>query len=113
MLDDLDTILRLIARIEQTTQGQTDEAFRASNDAVDAVAYRLAMIGEHCKRLPSEVRERHPHLPWRAMVGLRNIVAHAYDTVSPAIIWRTATEELGPIREMAQAERARAAGPAA
>jgi uncharacterized protein with HEPN domain len=83
--DDLETILRLIDRIEQTTGRETAETFRMSNDAVDAVAYRLAMIGEHCKRLPPELRERWPQLPWQAMVGLRNIVAHSYDTVSPAI----------------------------
>lgn len=38
------------------------------------------------------------------MVGLRNIVVHGYDNVSPAIIWETATGELGPIRDMAERE---------
>lgn len=110
MLDDLDTILRLIDRVAQTVARETAESFRASDDAVDAVAYRLGMIGEHCKRLPDEVRERHPDLPWRAMVGLRNIVAHSYDTVSAAIVWRTAREELAPVRAMAESERHRLVG---
>lgn len=105
--DDLDTILRLIARIERTVGDETAESFQASRDAIDAVAYRLGMIGEHCKRLPQDVRDRHPDVPWRAMVGLRNIVAHSYDTVSAPIVWRTAVGELGPVREMAEVESRR------
>jgi uncharacterized protein with HEPN domain len=106
-VDDLETILRLIGRIERTVAGETAESFEASQDAIDAVAYRLGMIGEHCKRLPQDVRDRHPDVPWRAMVGLRTIVAHSYDTVSASIVWRTAADELAPVREMAEAERRR------
>lgn len=102
--DDLQTILRLIARIEQTVSGESAASFQSSQDAVDAVAYRLGMIGEHCKRLPQDIRDRHPDVPWRAMVGLRNIVAHSYDIVSAPIVWRTASQELAPVREMAEVE---------
>lgn len=102
--DDLETILRLIERIEHTVERQTAASFQASHDAADAVAYRLAMIGEHCKRLPQDIRDRHPDVPWRALVGLRNIVAHSYDNVSAVIVWRTATEALGPVRAMAEVE---------
>ena len=107
--DDLDTILRLIERIRQTVDGQTAASFKGSGDALDAVTYRLGMIGEHCKRLPDDLKARHPNVPWRAMAGLRNIVAHGYDNVSPAIVWTTATEELGAVEAMARAERESAA----
>jgi uncharacterized protein with HEPN domain len=108
-LDDLDTIQRLIDRIEETVARETAESFKASSDAADAVAYRLSMIGEHCKRLPETIRARHPEVPWRAMVGLRNIVVHGYDNLSPAIIWQTATQELTVVQRMAIDERERLA----
>lgn len=110
--DDLEIVLALIGRIEATVARETAETFVASADAVDAVAYRLAMIGEHCKRLPTDLRARHPDLPWRAMVGLRNIVAHAYDMISPKIVWRTATVELKIVKDMAEAELRRPAASA-
>ena len=106
--DDLDTILRLINRIRETVGRHTPESFRAAHDALDAVTYRLGMIGEHCKRLPDTLKVRHPEVPWRAMAGLRNIVARRYDNVSPAIVWTTATEELAMVEAMAIAERERA-----
>lgn len=43
------------------------------------------------------------------MVGLRNIVVHGYDNVSPAIVWETATHELEAVHRMAIAERDRLA----
>lgn len=107
VLDDLEIILDLINRIEQTVEGQTAARFSASHDALDAVAYRLGMIGEHCKRLLDDLKERYPGLPWADMVGLRNIVVHGYDNVSPAIIWQTATQHLDSVRKMADAERIR------
>ena len=106
-LDDLDIIISLIDRIKDTISRETAASFQASADAIDAVTYRLSMLGEHCKRLPDEIKIAHPDVPWRAMVGLRNIVVHGYDNVSPAIVWRTATEELDAVRQMASAERSR------
>jgi len=93
--------------LSERSQVKLRSRFQASQDAVDAVAYRLGIVGEHCKRLPQDARDRHPDVPWRAMVGLQNIVAHSYDMVSAPIVWRTAIDELGPVREMAEAESRR------
>lgn len=105
--DDVATILRLVDRISETVSQLTLAEFQASRDAVDAVTYRLGMIGEHCKRLPDITKNRHPEVPWKAMVGLRNIVAHGYDNVSPAIVWRTVTQDLEVVRVMAEEEKRR------
>jgi uncharacterized protein with HEPN domain len=32
---------------------------------------------------------QHPSVPWRAMRGMRNPVAHGYDTVNLDIVWDT------------------------
>lgn len=105
--DELDIILQLIDRVQATVERETAESFRKSEEAIDATTYRLSMIGEHCKRLPDDLKQRYPDIPWREMTGLRNIVVHGYDNVSPTIIWETAASELGPVREMAIAELAR------
>jgi uncharacterized protein with HEPN domain len=102
--NELEIILQLIERIHHTVNRETAESFLRSDEAIDATTYRLSMIGEHAKRLPDDLKQRHPDVPWREMAGLRNIVVHGYDNVSPAIIWQTAKNGLQAVSDMAIAE---------
>ncbi|MFT4027544.1 MAG: DUF86 domain-containing protein [Novosphingobium sp.] len=104
---ELETIALLVGRARETIDRHDAESFAVDRDAVDVTAYRLAMIGEHCKRLPADLQERHPNLPWRQMVGLRNIVSHAYDEIDTGIIWSAASVRLGEIDKMCREERLR------
>lgn len=104
---ELNLILIIIERVRASVESRDLESFSANNEAVDAVAYRLAMIGEHCKRLPDAVKTRYAHIPWENMVGLRNIVSHGYDIVDTGIVWHAATRRLEDVRAMCHAELAR------
>ncbi len=50
----------------------------------DAVIRRLTIIGEATKRLSMEFRASHPHIPWKDMAGLRDVVVHEYDEIDLA-----------------------------
>ena len=43
-----------------------------------AVLRALEVIGEAAKRVPVEVQERYLEIPWRQIIGMRNIIAHDY-----------------------------------
>ena len=62
----------------------------------------LGKIGEAARHVPSDIRERYPHLPWAQMRGMRNVVIHEYSSVSTRIIWQTLTESLPPLAPMLQ-----------
>lgn len=68
----------LIARAEKSVRGRTLDELVANDEAYDALTYRLAMIGETSKKLPDELKERHPRLPWREMTTFRNFASHDY-----------------------------------
>ena len=47
----------------------------------------LQLIGEAATHIPDEIRQLHSEIPWRAIVGTRNRLAHSYLTISDTIIW--------------------------
>jgi uncharacterized protein with HEPN domain len=50
----------------------------------DAVIRRLTIIGEATKRLSMEFRASHPHIPWKDMADLWDVVVHEYDEIDLA-----------------------------
>lgn len=59
-----------------------------------ALTRLLEILGEAAGRVPEDVRNRYPRIPWRSVVGMRNVLIHGYDTIDPEIVWRILTEDL-------------------
>lgn len=68
------------------TAGLDIESFRRDETLVKAVLYDLAVIGEAARVIPNELREAHPGIAWRRIIGLRNIITHEYFGVDLLII---------------------------
>ena len=69
------------------TEGLDRDGFIADELTYDATLRNLQLIGQAATHIPSEVREAHPDIPWRAIVGTRNRLAHSYLSISNNIIW--------------------------
>jgi len=106
-IDNLLDILELIERIDRQTGGLTRETFLEDADVQDATAYRLMAIGEAVKDLDEDLKTRHPHIPWRQILGMRNILAHEYFTRESEIIWETIKVGLPELAVFCRAELTR------
>jgi uncharacterized protein with HEPN domain len=84
----LEDILESITLIESYMSGVEYDAFIANRQVQDAVVKRLEVIGEAVKRLDKDFRESHPELPWKGMVGLRDVLVHDYDKVILEELWQ-------------------------
>lgn len=80
--DILERIDRILAA---TAEGRA--SFETSDVLQDAVIRNLEVIGEASAQLSATVRQAHPELPWRAMIGFRHLASHAYWKVEPSRIW--------------------------
>ena len=47
----------------------------------------IQLIGEAATDVPIQVREAHDDIPWRAIIGVRNRLAHSYLHISNSVIW--------------------------
>ena len=69
------------------TEGLDQDAFIADELTYDATLRNLELIGEAATHIPSEVRAAYPDIPWHAISGTRNRLAHSYLSISNSIIW--------------------------
>lgn len=87
--DYVDDIVKNMRLISGFIQDQTLESFSTDIKTLYAVIRCLEIIGEAVKRLPDEVKDRYPDIPWKAMAGMRDRLIHGYDTVDSQIVWNT------------------------
>lgn len=49
--------------------------------------------------MSTELRERYPDIPWRDVIGQRNVVVHAYHTLDVDSLWTTARDDVPRLDE--------------
>lgn len=80
-------------------EGMTKEEFLQDEQLQDAVIRRLEVVGEASRRVSDSTRAT-VNLPWTSMIGMRNFLIHAYDSVDLNIVWSTASISLLPVVEL-------------
>ena len=63
------------------------EAFRDDTRTVYAVTRCLEIISEASRRLPDELKARHPTIAWKDIAGAGNVYRHDYEDVSAKLVW--------------------------
>ncbi|MDR0347747.1 MAG: DUF86 domain-containing protein [Coriobacteriales bacterium] len=81
------------------TDGVEYEAFLVLPEKQDGVLYRIAMIGEALAGTSADFRELHPEIPWREIIGMRNILVHDYGNVDLQRVWETVNNDLKVLQE--------------
>lgn len=66
---------------------------------VDAVCRNIEIIGEAANRLGETYRAEHADVPWRSIIGARNVLIHGYDIVEPLILQEIVERDLSKLRE--------------
>jgi uncharacterized protein with HEPN domain len=84
--------------IARALRGRSFDDFLAAAEVRDSVLYRLIVIGEAVAQLPSDVKDRHPEVPWRVVKDFRNRVVHGYFSMSWTIVWNTVMEAVPLLR---------------
>ncbi len=95
-----------IAMADGFVAGLGYDAFKDDNLRLYAVTRCLEIISEASRRLPDQLKARHPSIAWRDMAAAGNIYRHEYEDVAARRVWRTLTISLTPLRAVVEAELA-------
>jgi uncharacterized protein with HEPN domain len=83
-------MLRFAREVMELSNGVTREEYLSNLEKRRSIERTLELIGEAARRVSGEYRTAHPEIPWREVIGQRNVLAHDYGEVSDQRVWDTA-----------------------
>jgi uncharacterized protein with HEPN domain len=91
------------------TAGFDLDTFKSDLRSVYAVTRCLEIISEASRRLPDDLKERHPAIAWKQMAAAGNVYRHDYEDVAAQFVWDTVQRALPALREVVELEISRKA----
>lgn len=87
-------VMEYAQRAQALCEGKT--APQIESDWRQALAFERAMevLGEAVKRLPDDLKQRYPQVPWKLIAGMRDKLAHGYDGVDYQLLWDAVQNDL-------------------
>lgn len=95
----LTDIVTSISKIQRYTAELGYEELIQDELTLDAITHNLLIIGEATKQIPDTLRNNYPQIQWKAIAGMRDIIAHAYFSINTRIVWNVIQQHLQPLKD--------------
>ena len=89
---------------QKFVDGLSYEQFRDDLRAFYAATRCLEIISEASRRLPPELKERHPSIPWNRVAGAGNVYRHDYEDVEQQLVWQAIQHRLPELLAIVEQE---------
>lgn len=100
--DYLNDIIEVIDDIQNFTENISFKDLESDKKTLYAVIRCLEILGEAVKKIPKNVKERCPDIPWKDMAGMRDVLIHDYFGVDIETIWLTVNEKIPHIKPIVE-----------
>ena len=80
-------MIEFAERVSSYTRGLDKDTFMADRRTYDATLRNIELVGESATHVPDRVRESHPEIAWRSIIGARNRVIHGYLGIDDDVVW--------------------------
>ena len=94
----VDLIIAACKKVSEYIAGLDEKKFRQHSMAQSAVIMQLHIVGELAKKLDKKTRDE-VEVPWKMIVGLRNIISHEYFLLELGTIWNIASRNIPELEE--------------
>lgn len=88
------TDMLLAAKDAVAYAGSDRETYMSDTIRQLAVERVLEIVGEAARRVSQEYQSAHAEIPWREVIGLRNVITHESDEIDRDRIWQFVQEQL-------------------
>ena len=95
-------MLQAAKEVETMLEDYDLSAFLANIVILRATERSVEIIGEAARCVSLTYREKHPQIPWREIIGQRNIIAHEYGQIDHELLFKTAIEDIPELIEQIQ-----------
>lgn len=92
-------ILISIDAIDEYFNNINKKEFSENQLLQDAAVRRLGIIGEAAKNIPLRIKNKNEDIPWKKIVGLRNVITHEYFGVNLERVWNIVKNDLPKFKE--------------
>ena len=95
--DDLNLVADMIDNASDSiafVDGLTFSEFCLDRKTKAAVLRCIQTIGEAASRVSQNERNAHPEIPWKEIIGMRNILVHRYFNLDDEAIWKVISNDL-------------------
>ncbi len=87
-------MLQAAREVETMLEDHDLAAFLADRILLRATERSVEIIGEAARRVSTPYMAAHPEIPWRTVIGQRNILAHEYGQIDYELLYKTAVEDI-------------------
>lgn len=90
-------ILRAIEGIRETVGGLGFQNYVDVWWIKHASERGIEIISEASRHIPEELKTTTPHVAWRQIAGVGNVLRHGYSSISDHVIWDIIVNHLDPL----------------
>lgn len=105
ILHVIDDILQEIAGVERATARKSLDDYKADWLFRHALQRAIEIISEASRALPEEAIATQPHIRWRAIRAIGNVLRREYHSISDEIIWNVLGDESPSLKVAVEAIR--------
>jgi uncharacterized protein with HEPN domain len=97
-------IVRASGMVRAELQGVPLDAFEGDIHKKWFVERGIEIISEASRRLPDDLKARHPEIPWPKIAGVGNVLRHNYEDIAAPVLWNVVRDSLPALEEVCRAE---------
>ncbi len=95
----IEHILESIGDIESFSHNVSKETLRKNREKLNAIVRSIEIVGEAAKNISGSFKAKYPEIPWKEIVGARDVLIHHYFGIDLNILWNIINKDIPRLKK--------------